>query len=190
MIFDEKELMKMWQETTFPGDNGQLAKKIAERIGRFDRTIFWRNLREYAAGAVLLVYFSWQTIRPAASGFPILPVTGLAVVSFVLIYLWRSQRKNPPLDPAADAVSYQTALLARYDRQIKLLATVKYWYVLPIYLWLLLNLALVPALSLSGRVTAFLLVSAFAAFVAWLNEGFAVRKLRAKRADAEALFNA
>ncbi len=190
MTFDEKELMKMWQETTLPGDNGQLAKKIAARVGKFDRMISWRNLREYAAGAVLVVYFLWQTIRPATPGFPILPVTGLVVVNFVLIYLWRSQRKNPPLDPAADAVSYQTALLARYDRQIKLLATVKYWYVLPIYLWLLLNLALVPARSLSGRVITFFIVSAFAAFVAWLNEGYAVRKLRAKRAEAEALFNA
>lgn len=178
----------MWQETVLPGDNGQLAQKIIASIGQFDRTISWRNLREYAVGGALMVYFLWQAIHPTVPGFAALPVAGLVAMSFVMIYLWRSQRKNPPIDPSADAVSYQAALLARYDRQIKLLGTVKYWYVLPIYLWLLLNLAFIA--SLGWRIIFFLLVSVFAVFVAWLNEGYAVRKLRAKRADAEALFNA
>jgi hypothetical protein len=181
----EKELMKMWQESMppTPMDARQLAMAITSRVERFDRKILWRNMREYVAGAGLIAWFLWVSRDP---GRLYLSIAGIVAVGFVMIYLWRSQRKKQPLDPSADVRSYQAALLERYDRQIELLRHVKYWYVAPLYAWMMLVLFTVPAPPL-GRLPYFILFTACAAFIIWLNEGYAVRKLRKERQDAESL---
>ena len=186
----EKELMKMWQESVLPAPTGtgqidarQLAMTIAKRVETFDRKIFWRNMREYVAGGALI---AWWLLRFPSQRY--LSVAGIVAVSFVRIYLWRSQRKKQPLDPSADVRSYQTALLERYDRQIEFLRRVKYWYVAPLYAWMLLVLFTVPSTNVR-RLPYFLGFTAFSAFVIWLNEGYAVRKLRRARHDAESLMD-
>jgi hypothetical protein len=181
----DKELMTMWQESLPPGpiDGQQLAKTIAEKVKRFDRKILWRNLREYVAGGGLMVWFLWMARNP---GQRFLAVAGLVAVSFVMIYLWRSQCKKQVLDPSADAQSYRAALLDRYDREIALLRRVKYWYVAPLYAWMLLVLFTVP-LPLIAKLPYFAGFTAFSAFVVWLNESFGVRKIRKARQDAELL---
>jgi hypothetical protein len=181
----EKELMRMWQESLLPApmDARQLAMTIAKRVERFDRKIFWRNMREYVAGSGLIAWFLWLLRYP---GQWYLSVAGIVAVGFVMIYLWRSQRKKQPLDPSADVSSYQTALLDRYDCQIELLRRVKYWYVAPLYAWMMLVLFTAPSPNI-GRLPYFIVFTAFAAFVIWLNEGYAVRKLRKARRNAESL---
>jgi hypothetical protein len=79
------------------------------------------------------------------------------------------------------------ALLARYDIQIRLLSQVKYWYVLPIYAWMVLVLTQVTSRTPWWRPAYFVLATLFSAFVIWLNECYGVRKLRAEREKAEAL---
>ncbi|MSV36375.1 MAG: hypothetical protein EXQ47_12385 [Bryobacterales bacterium] len=185
-IDQEKELIQMWQESSLSGpiNSGQLAREIAAKVERFDRKILWRNRREYAAGVVLIVWFLWLSLDPVRRP---LAMAGLVAAGFVMIFLWRSHRGTPPLDAAADVRSYHAALLDRYDRQIRLLRRVRYWYVLPPYLWMLLVIVLVPSRFPGGRISHFLVATLFAAFVAWLNEGYGVRKLRASRRNAEAL---
>jgi hypothetical protein len=186
----EKELMKMWQESVLPAPMGtgqmdarQLAMAIAKRVETFDRKIFWRNMREYVAGGALIAWFLWMLRYP---GHRYLSAAGIVAVSFVMGYLWLSQRKKQPLDPSADVRSYQTALLERYDRQIELLRRVKYWYVAPLYAWMLLVLFTVPSTNVR-RLPYFIGFTAFSASIVWLNEGYAVRKLRKARRDAESL---
>lgn len=185
-IDQEKELIRMWQENALPGpiDAGQLARDIALKVEKFDRTILWRNLREYIAGAVLILWFLWQSFDPVRR--PV-ALAGIVAVGFVMVYLWRSHRKTTPLDAAADVRSYHAALLDRYDHQIRLLRSVKYWYVLPLYLWVLLVIVNVPSRSPGGRISYFLLATLFFAVVIWLNEGYGVRKLRRARKAAEEL---
>ncbi len=179
--------MQLWQETMLPGqiDAARIAREMAGRVEKFDRTIWWRNLREYAAGAILIVYFSWLSLNPASR---LVALAGIVAVGFVMIYLRWSHRQTPPLDPSADGKSYQAALLDRYDRQIRLLRRVKYWYVLPIYLWMLLSIMTsVPSGQTGRRIKSLLFVTAFSIFVVWLNEGYAVSKLRDNRKKAETL---
>ena len=181
----ERELMRMWQESLLPApmDARQLAMAIARRVESFERKIFWRNMREYVAGGGLIAWFLWLLRYP---GQRYLSVAGIVAVGFVMIYLWRSHRKKPPLDPAADVRSYRTALFERYDRQIELLRHVKYWYVAPLYAWMMLVLFTTPS-PRAGRLPYFIVVTAFAAFVIWLNESYGVRKLRKARQNAESL---
>ena len=101
-----------------------------------------------------------------------------------------SHRQTPPLDPAADARSYRAALLNRYDRQIRLLSGVKYWYVLPLYSWILLSImTTIPAHDAKRRIVAGIIPTAFSLFVIWLNEIYAVKKLRLKRMQVEELLD-
>ena len=184
---EQQELMKMWQENPLPGvmDAAQIVREIARRTEKFDRTIWWRNLREYAAGAILIAFFAWRLFDSASR---LIAVAGLVAVGFVMIYLRWSHRQTRPLDPSADAKSYAAALIDRYDRQIRLLSRVKYWYVLPLYLWMLLSIMMtVPSQEMGRRIRAALFVTALSIFVIWLNEGYAVRKLKDKRKKVEAL---
>jgi uncharacterized membrane protein YbaN (DUF454 family) len=179
-----KELIRMWQESTLPGpfDPSKLAREISGQVRTFDRRIFWRNFREYAAGFLFMGFMLLNVVHPERR---LIGFSGIAAVAFVMIYMWRSHRSTPQLDTTADARSYQAALLARYDRQIRLLRNVKYWYVLPLYAWMVLTVFLTRAPG--ARMTYLAVMTAFAAFIVWLNEGYAVRKLREQRKKTESM---
>ena len=184
---DDQELIRVWQQNLPPAaiDPAQIIQEISSRMTKFDRTVWWRNFREYAAGGILIAFFSWRLLNSAAR---LLPLAGIVAVSFVMIYLWWSHRQITPVDPTADARSYRAALLERYDRQIRLLSGVKYWYVLPLYSWILLSIMMtVPTQNVRRRVVAILIETAFAGFVVWLNEVHAVKKLKVKRMQVEEL---
>ncbi|MFN7919614.1 MAG: hypothetical protein U0Q16_05930 [Bryobacteraceae bacterium] len=153
-------------------------------MDRFDRKIFWRNMREYVAGGALIAWFAWMLRNPRHRG---VSIAGIVATGFVMFYLWRSERNKPKLDPSADVRSYQAAVLDRYDRQIALLSRVKYWYVAPLYAWMLLALFAVPPPPM-GRLAPFIAVTAFSGFVIWLNESYAARKLHKARQEAATLF--
>ena len=182
----EKEIIQMWQTSSPPGpdDATHLARSIAAKIHTFDRRIRRRNLREYLAGAVVTGFFLWKMFDPAMR---FLSAAGLVAVAFMMFRLWRGQRGIPHLDPSGDARSYQTALLDRCDRQIRALSRAGLWYVLPAYLWMLLVNITGPGLSSLRRVVGVLVSTAFCAFVVWLNENYAVSKLRAARQKAESM---
>ncbi len=185
---EEQELMKLWRQELLPGhvDPAQIAREVAAKVKQFDRGIWWRNFREYAVGLILIVFFSWRSFDPASR---IVSLAGIVAVLFVTAYMWRSHRNTTPLDPAADGASYRAALINRYDHQIRLLSKVKYWYVLPLYLWMLLSVLMYsPPHDVGRRWRGILVVTAFSLFVVWLNEGPGVRKLKAKRKQAEAFF--
>jgi hypothetical protein len=184
---NEKEIIQMWKETTLPHpfDPHQLANEIAAKVTKFDRTVYWRNFREYAAGGFMIAWFLWLSGDRSKWN---LTIPGLLAVSFVMLYLWRSHRKRrQALDPAIDLNSYRAALLERYDRQIRLLSTVKYWYVLPLYAWMVSVGIMVPVNLPGGAPAYFTAITLFAAFIVWLNESYGVRKLRAARDNAAKL---
>lgn len=189
----------MWQDSTFPhlADPAEIAHNIAGTVRRFDRTIFWRNLREYAAGGLMLIVFGGSAAFGYERFVPV-PLIGVIAVSFVLGYLWWKHRDPRPLDPSADARTYQAALLARYDRQIRLLSSVRYWYFLPLYLWILAAtvanaLHRPPHISPFAHATmvaiCFGVVTAVFGWLARLNERYAVRHLTEAKKRAESLLS-
>jgi hypothetical protein len=182
----EKELIQMWQEMPFPAeaDPQQLTCQTVSEIRKIDRRIFWRNLREYLAGGVLIAFFVYRLFEP---GKWVIAVAGIAAVGFVMTYLWRSHRDNKPLDPSAEPRAFQSALIARYDRQIRLLSRVKYWYVLPLYAWIFFVIVPLFLKAPASGIVLFAIATVFMIFIVWLNESYGVRTLRAERRKAEAL---
>jgi hypothetical protein len=82
---------------------------------------------------------------------------------------------------------YQQALLRKYDYQIRLLKNVKYWYLLPPYLGLLLGSAgIVTANQAQGlpgwpQLIPLAIYTAMFGGLWWLNEVYAVSALQRER---------
>lgn len=168
-------------------------KSVREKTSRFDRKIFWRNLRECLAAAVVTPLFTWMSFHAVntlqRTGLLIVAVSGLWIVFFLLRYA----RASAPVNPDQDFSAYRRALVERFDRQIWVLKSVKYWYLLPPWIGLMLNTAglmlnhLHKGSSLLPDVVAAVIYTAFFAFVWWLNEVPTVARLRKERAGALAL---
>jgi hypothetical protein len=182
----DEEWTRMWQgRMASQEDSERVARTIMAQVWRFDQTLFWRNAREYAAGIVLLVVFVGQLVigddRVGA-------LLGIGSVGFVIGYLWYKHRGLQPLDPAADAIAYKTALLARVDDQIRLLRSVTYWYLLPLSLPSLWQAMHVWDKSPWAAALSLAVVGALFGFLRWLNVTAGVGALLATRANVESMF--
>ena len=205
---NDDPVCRLWQSTPagVEGDTMKTLETIRKKARAFERTIFWRDTREIGVAMVMVPIFVYVAIRSRPSpltcaGFILTALSCL----FIAAWLWRSRRGAPRPAPDDNVAAYGRALLAGYDHQIALLRSAKYWYVLPIYASMLTILAGVVAMTAAplGRLREqsperwllglgilagmFLLVTAVAAAVWWLNEGYAVRKLTADRDSLAAM---
>jgi hypothetical protein len=179
----DKELIQMWQENTYPrpGNSREVRRQLLLSLKKLDRRIRWRNIVEYAAAAVVLIRSGFDI----ASGERLLiaPLTSIAAVLFIVTYIWRKNRNAQPVDPTADASAYRTAMLQRLDRQIQLARSVRYWYVLPCWIFFLMVLAsgVLKGLALGPLLAEFLLATGVCVVVVGLHEKYGARKLEAER---------
>jgi hypothetical protein len=163
-------------------DPARLAAEMAAGVARFDRRVFWRNAVEYAAGAVVLTWSVAEALQGSRRALLV-----MAGVLFVLGYAWAKQRVTKALDPSADARSYQAALIKRLDDQLWLASRVRYWYLLPLYPPMVCTAVVGWSRNPWGALAELALVTALFAAVAWFNEVYGVRRLKAERARVEAM---
>jgi hypothetical protein len=185
------ELRDLWcsQPYTAATTREELMKTVQEKTKRFDRQISRRNVRECVAAVIVFLIFTALAFRVpdtfARIGFSIIAVTGVWIIFFLLRY----GRASAPPDPGLDLDGYRHALVQKYDRQIWLLKTVKYWYLLPLWIGLMLsNLGGLRYQSHHGGIGWFSFIvtaiyTAGFAFVWWLNEVKGVGHLRNLRAQ-------
>lgn len=186
---ERDELNELWcGQTPGPPIKGEDMMTIAmERANRFDRTIKARNLREIVAGLIVAGFFgfvAWQSPNTLSrAGHLLVAASGL----WVVFYMLRFGREEPAPAPERSVADFQQALVRKYDHQIRLLKRVKYWYVLPPYVGLVMASAgMLMADAASGRPVwpQWVAMGAYSAVfgtVWWLNEVHAVGKLRAER---------
>ena len=177
----DDELILLWQQSaSAKPDPAEIARLAgAASIKRFDRAVFWRNSLQYIAGLALCPVFIWQILTRPSIG-TVWNLMALVCVGFVLLYIREQHREIKPLDPSADARSYQAAMLERIDREIRLIDSSRYWYLGPLCLpvfWGLLN----------GRPGVFLIVGIYAG-AGWFIERWGVRRLTAERETIEGLY--
>jgi hypothetical protein len=189
------ELRELWcgQPIVMAANKEELVELVQKKTRQFDRMIFRRNLRECAASLVVTAMFTFiaaHTTDPLQrAGYIIVAASGLWIIFFLIRYGRSSAPANP--DQALDA--YRHALVERYDRQIRLLGSVKYWYLLP--MWIGLLIASTGTLLNASRQRpigwydffAPAIYTAVFAFVWWLNESYGVRRLSSERARVLAL---
>jgi hypothetical protein len=191
----QDELRELWgSQPSAPRTNGEeLMRMVEAKTKMFDRKVRNRNLREIIASVIAMAVLGWTLVGShdpwkLAGG----AIIELALV--VIIYtLLRYGTAGPELDPSGSVSEYTLGLLARFDRQIRLLKAAKYWYLLPMYVGLMVMtagpvLAGARTAALGARLIAALAgFTVFFGFVWWLNEVYAVGKLRKGRARVEAM---
>ena len=178
-----KDLQLLWKsQSTKIGDvDVELVRKNALK---FERTIKFRNLREAAAGIFVTVMFTkigleQESLFRQIASFEI----ALAGV-FVTVYMYYYSMKNRVQEDGSNSLDHIEKHKQSLKAQIKLLGSVRYWYVLPIAagLFALNGYDIYEAMQGIGNMTSALISlgisTALCIFVIWLNEYKAVKDLQ------------
>jgi hypothetical protein len=139
----QDDFHQLWHCHT-PSPTGKGGKEmlaiVVERTRAFDRRIVIRNTVECLAAALVVlvnVWLAWKA--PSAverAGFALVAASGVWIAFCIL----RFGAGRNQLDPGADLTAYRQMLVDKYDRQIRLLRNVKYWYLLPPYIGILISI--------------------------------------------------
>jgi len=184
-------LCRLWQSDSGNGsvDTSDLLRELQRRNTSFDRMIRRRDIREIAGGLALTVIYGWMAWKAGSLLYRVSDIWLAACGVWFAYYLRRDSKRALAPVPDQNLAVFRQSLMDRYDGQIRLLCSVKYWFLLPAWIGLLLQA--VAALGGPRGLFKFSLVMLVAtagnAFVWWLNEGPAVRYLNRKRRELEAL---
>lgn len=160
-----------WQQRQrdLDGRVDHVIKKARSRMAGFDRTIWWRDMQESIVAALLIVFYTYQLFQPqnllGTFGF------GLGILACVLIiailYWARQKGKVARTDLAVE--DFCQAELARVDRQIWLLRNVHWWYLGPLFVAIVLQMAAgIP--EPGGLILVLSMVVPLFGFIYWLNQ--------------------
>ena len=186
----QDELRELWcsQPALKTAGGKDMLEFVQKRTNHFDRIMAVRNWMESIAAGVVVAIFGFSAVRTGdalvRAGYLVIAASAAWIIFFMLRY----GRGPRSVDPSLDLNGYTKALADRYDYQIKLLKSVKYWYLLPPYLGLVLGTigilrerARTGPLSWSDLIWPAIYTAFFAA-VWWLNEAYSVGRLREERA--------
>ena len=175
---NDLELKLLWQKQALPAHapvvDASLVENMQKRMKRFDRTLFWRDARELAACGVVAFWFGRSlTSQPSVTTRlgAVVVILSCLFIAWRLISARRSQRSFPARDSVAEFLSVE---VAKVSRQIRLLQSVLWWYILPIYVGVALISFGGPAGLMAKAVFMVVLVLS-GGFLHWINQ-YAVRK--------------
>ena len=185
------DLCRLWQSDSGNGavDPSDLLRELERRSRSFDRMIRRRDIREIAGGLVVTVVYGLMAWKAGTLLFLVSDIWLAACGVWFAYYLRRDSKRSLQPVPDQSLVVYRQSLMERYDGQIRLARSVKYWFLLPMWFGLLLQ-ALASRLD-GGSWFKFSMIRLVATvgngFVWWLNEGPGVRYLERKRRQLAAL---
>ena len=125
-----REWQNVWQNQPTEGIRMSV-DEIRRRAGKFERKIYWRNAREYAAALAVVIFFGFELSR----GPDLLTGAGFALMIAGMLYLvaqlYRrtSPRSLPAEMRAASGVDFYRREL---ERQRDALRSVWRWYLGPL----------------------------------------------------------
>jgi hypothetical protein len=192
---ENDELRALWNcSPPATGKRGEdIMQAVQQRTQRLDRAIRNRNWRECIAAGLVFAFFLWGALRTADAFVRAGSLIIMASAIWIAFYFIRFGKARAAVAPDQSLTSYAQSLAANYDHQIRLLKSVKYWYLLPPYLGLLTLtagqlLARAKAGGLNwGDAVYPAIYTVFFAAVWWLNEVYTVGKLRESRAKILAM---
>lgn len=207
----EDHLQALWtsQPLCISSKSEDIMTIVQKRLRQFHRMILTRNLVESAAALLVAVFFVLFAFHDSNFLQRLGDIVVAAAALWIVFYLFRFGKGPTTADFNQSLADFTQTLSAQYDHQIRLLKSVKYWYLLPLYAGLLIataggianragwsSLSLrhalgsqLPALifgleSLSrSDFGALALITAFFGLVWWLNESYSVGRLRQERAS-------
>jgi hypothetical protein len=193
------ELRNLWRSGAAmqPGKRGEeMLSLVIEKTRSFDRRIAVRNIIECLAAAFvfyLFSFFAWKAPNAVTrAGMAIVALSGV----WIAYYIMHFGAGPKQLDPGMDLSRYSDLLRENYDQQIRLLRRVKYWYLLPPYVGIIVgNLGVWVQLTAEGQnlgvrlasLAALPFITAFFAGVWILNERYGVRHIERLKGELTSL---
>jgi hypothetical protein len=195
----QDELRNLWHS----GMGAQSAKGgeemlalVIEKTRSFDRRIAVRNAIEAAASALVFCIFGFFAWKAPS----VIIRVGMAIVAlsavWIAFYILRFGAGPKQVDAGMALSRYSELLLENYEQQIRLLRRVKYWYLLPPYVGIVIgNIGVWMQLTAEGQPLTIRLASLMglpfvtAVFVGvWiLNERYGVRHLERLKIELTAV---
>lgn len=180
---NNKDFQSIWKnQSTNIGDVD--VELVKNKAMKFERTIKFRNLREAAAGLFVTVMFTKMGLEQESLFEQIASFEIALAGIFVSVYMYYFSMKNRVKEDGSNSVDYIEKHRQALNAQIKLLGSVRYWYVLPLAIGLFalngydIYMALQGAGNLTSALISFGITIALAVFVIWLNEYKAVKDLK------------
>lgn len=176
----KNRLQDVWQCQPVEGIKMSV-EEIRSRAGKFESKVVWRNLREYAAGAIVAVFFGFSFASThdwlSRSAFALL-IAGTAYVMYQLHRKGRARNMPGELGTGPSLQFYRAEL----ERQRDLISNVWPWYLAPVVPGLLLLAIASAAHNPQPRHVAAVafgygLIAAFFVFV-WKLNAWAARRLQ------------
>jgi hypothetical protein len=173
---DDESLLRSWR--TIDHDPAPISlEKPMRRADKFYRTIGWRNVREYAAAAFVVVAFGKVFVDAST---PMRETGALLIIAGVLYAVWQLHRRGSARRAPAAALGESCLAFARaeLERQRDALATVTRWYLAPLVPGMVILVLSEPIERHRGFVVAALVLLATALFffaIAWANHRAARR---------------
>lgn len=160
--------------------------EVRHRTARFERRVFWRNVREYAAGAVVLILLTPNLWRD--HGWRLTPpLLMMAGTLYVMFQIYRRGSASPVPADAGMAASLEFHR-RELERQRDALRSVWSWYLLP-FVPGLLAVMVVSAIDrgIDAKLIGFGVI--FVLFFAgvWALNQWAARKLDRKAREVRAM---
>lgn len=117
-----------------------MMKTMKERSERYDRKLFWRDVREIGAAVLVAAFYGHEA---ATAGEPLARAGALVVVAGAALVVWMllRARRSTASDAGASRAERVRAEIGKIDAQIRLLETVHRWYLAPLVVGLTLMTA-------------------------------------------------
>lgn len=175
MLDDDDTLHAVWQQReALPVQFS--VEDLKRQVRSFSRSIRWRNAREYAAAAAVVLFFGWHAVRATASLERWGSCLVVAAAAFVCATL-RNRGRAPAIDSSVETLAMLASHRRELERQRDLARTAGRWYLLPfvpgIAMILIGRTTEHPEAAFAGAVVA----AAVFAVVWWLNRA-AARELQ------------
>lgn len=135
---NEQELKQLWQRQVLAPPaklpDAQVVQAMKQKMSQFGRTIFWRDVREVAA-CLLVIFLFLPGCFKAASWLSqtgcLVEVFSAIFIAFRLVYSKRRDDRNLTADSLRGYLLHERR---KIETQIRLLSTVLWWYILPLYI--------------------------------------------------------
>lgn len=126
---DSENMKNLWQNQPTEPSKIRL-EDLRRKTDRFERRIFWRNLREYAASVVVIAIFGYYAWR--FHGLLVRAGSGLIIVGTLYVMLQLHRRGSVRTAPSdlglSTCIEFHRKSL---QRQRDALRTIWSWYLLP-----------------------------------------------------------
>jgi Flp pilus assembly protein TadB len=170
---NDPELKELWHRqppaSSGPASGEALVANTKAKMKKMDRTLFWRDTREYVACAFIVWWFGLR--GPGANNAltitgRVVVVAGCFLIAGVLYYSQRRQRPKGSTAPVREALESE---LDKINWQIMLLRSVLWWYVLPISVGCAL-VVIGTAMNHAAMAVGLGTIVFVCLFVCWINQ--------------------